>query len=130
MQRRPNAHAEWIARVEDQVRVCINERRSLDAGMDLSVAHLNTAFKHAADNAFLFPHLAFAQLAVGIQARQLGAGPGAAWRSVISLARAQDEIPAVDSGLLRGTEQFDVVDLLPVRACDLVERAMPGGLPR
>ena len=80
--------------------------------MYLSVAHLNAAFKDAADNAFLFPHLAFAQLAVGIQAGQLGTGPGAARRPVISLARAQDEILAVDSRLLRGTEQFDVIYFL------------------
>src|SRR6185295_13493381 len=114
----PNAHAEWIARIEDEVRVSVNERGALDAGVYLPIAHLNTAFKHAAHNAFLFPHLAFEQLAVGIQAGQLGAGSGAAWRSVISLAWAQDEIPAVDSGVLRGTEKFDVVYLFPVRACD------------
>ena len=126
----PNAHAEWIARVEDQVRVRVDERRALDARVDLPVAYLNTAFKHAADDAFLSPHLAFAQLAVGIQAGQLGAGAGAAWRSVVRLAGAQDEIPAVDSGLLRRTEQLDVVDLLAIRACDAGERAAPGGSPR
>ena len=47
------------------------------------------AFEHAADDALLPPDLALAELAVGDQAGELGAGAGAAGRAVVGPARGR-----------------------------------------
>src|SRR5215469_18612344 len=86
--------------------------------MHFFAAHLNAAFKHAADDALLPPHLALAQFAVGIQAGELGAGACAAGRAVISFARAEHEVFAVHPGDFGWTEQLDVVDLVAMVAGD------------
>src|SRR5699024_4261992 len=52
---------------------------------------LATALEDAADDAFLFPHGAGAKLAVGNQAGQLGAGAGAARRSIPDQPGTEDE---------------------------------------
>src|SRR5262249_45776832 len=48
--------------------------------------------ERAADKARLHPALAFAELAVGGEARELGARSGAARRAVVRLARTQHEV--------------------------------------
>ena len=67
--------------------------------------------EQAADDAFLHPLGPDRQIAVGREARDLGAGPGAAGRPVVGPAGTKDEIPAAGAGLGRGTEQGNMVDL-------------------
>ena len=76
------------------------------------------AFEDAADDALLPPDLALAELAVGDQARELGAGAGAAGRAIVGLAGAEDEVLAVGTGRGGRAEQLDVVDLAAVGARD------------
>ena len=92
--------------------------------MTCAVHNRDRAFEDAADDALLPPDLARAQLAVGGQAGQLGAGAGAARRAVVGLAGAEHEVPAVGAGRGRRAEQLDVVDLAAVRAGDAL-RSMP-----
>jgi len=88
--------------------------------VNLPIPHPYAAFEYAAHNTLLLPNLTFVQSAVGIKACQLCAGPGAAGRAIVGLARAQDKILAIDTGEPRGAKYFDMVDLLPVCASDAV----------
>src|SRR5205085_537706 len=86
----------------------------------LSVANGIRGFKHAADDALLPPDSAWCQFAIGGQARDLGAGAGAAGRAVVRFAGAEDEIPAVIRRIVRWAEQLDVVDDAAVFSGDTV----------
>src|SRR6202042_2902343 len=110
------AHAERVAWIEHQLGLGVYECRSLDAGIHLAIPHLHAAFKHTADNTFLLPGLAFADFAIRVKARQLGAGPGATGRAIVGFPGTEHEIPAVHPGKLRWTIKFDVIDLLAVCA--------------
>src|SRR5699024_5254443 len=77
-----------------------------------------TAFEDAAEDAFLLPHCAGVQLAVGHQAGQLGAGAGAARRPVPDQPGAEDESARVDAVGGTGGGQFDVVDFCTFGAAD------------
>src|ERR1041385_8006781 len=92
-----DAHTERVARIQHQLGLRIYECRSLDAGIHFAVADLHAAFKHAAHDAFLLPGLPFFDFAIGVKAGQLRAGSSSAGRTIISLTRTQDEIPAVDT---------------------------------
>ncbi len=70
----------------------------------------------AAGDAGLTPDLTGGQLAVGRQASQLGAGAGAAGRTIISLAGAEHEVAAVGVRVLG--EQLDMIDLSTILAGD------------
>ena len=91
-----------------------------DGWDDLAVLNLNAAFKNAAHHAFLLPDLALGQFAIRVQAGQLGAGAGAARRTVVGLAGAEHKTAAVS--FRAGAEQFHMVDLLTTRTGDT-----PGG---
>ena len=58
------------------------------------------------------------QDAVGGEARQLGAGAGAAGRAVVGPAGAEHEVLRVGVGAGRGAENLDVIDLAAVRTRD------------
>jgi hypothetical protein len=75
---------------------------AFDAGIDFPFPHRDAAFKYAANNAFLFPDLTFADFPVGIEAGQLGAGSGAAGRAIVGLPRTENEILAVDRRQIDG----------------------------
>src|SRR6185503_14205678 len=64
----------------------------------------------AADDALLDPGLAFGELAVGREAGELRARPGAAGRAVVRLARAQHEVARARGGRGR-PEQLHVIDV-------------------
>src|SRR5205823_4918669 len=66
-----------------------------------------------ADDAFLPPDLALAQLPVGREAGELGAGAGAARRAVVGPAGAENEVADVVRRVLRRAEELNVVNLLP-----------------
>src|SRR5581483_2995563 len=83
-----NAHAERIARIEHEVSFRRHKSRSFDGWENLSVTHPDTSFKDTADDALLLPGLAFLQLAVSVQARQLRTRAGSARRTVIRLTWA------------------------------------------
>src|SRR5207244_13342260 len=83
----------------------------------------------AADDALLPPDLALAQLAVGHQAGELGAGAGAAGRTVIRPAGAEHEVAAVGRPIARRAEQLDVVDLLPLSASNAAADERPPDAP-
>lgn len=89
--------AEWIARVEDQVRVRGDKGRCGDVGQQNPIVFYQPAFKDAADHAFLAPGLARREQAVGIQAGELRAGAGATRGAVVLLARAENKVATVDS---------------------------------
>src|ERR1700691_101230 len=113
-----NSHAQRIAWVQHQFGLRTYKRRSRDTWIHFAIPYLHAAFKYAAHNAFLLPGLPFANLAIGIKARQLGAGAGTAGRTIISLSGTQHEILAVDSGNLRWSKQLDMVNLFAIRAND------------
>jgi len=54
-----------------------------------------------------------AQFAVLEQAGEFGTGAGAARGAVVGLAGTEDEVAAIRRRVMRGTEQLDVVYLLP-----------------
>ena len=66
------------------------------------------------------------KLAVGAQARELGAGAGAAGRAVVGLAGAKHEVLAVGARHAGWPEELDMVDLGPVGARDSLPRSGPG----
>jgi hypothetical protein len=72
----------------------------------------------------LFPNLTFLQFSIGIETGQFCARSGAASGAVVGLARTQDKILAIDTGLFGGSKQFNVIDFLSVCAGD------PGGAKR
>src|SRR5262249_10353313 len=80
------------------------------------------AFEDAADDALLPPDLAFAELAVGDEAGELGAGPGAARGTVVRLSRTEDKVPPVGVRRARRAAQFDMVDLGAVGAGNVGSR--------
>ncbi|MNM93497.1 hypothetical protein D3C81_1058730 [compost metagenome] len=77
------------------------------------------------------PNLTRLQFAVGRQTGQLGAGPGAAGRAIVSLAGAQHKVAAV--GLRVGGKQLDMVDnaavfaIYPCALKRLTHRPAKGG---
>src|ERR1035438_9207200 len=84
-----NPHAERIFWIQNELRLRIHKCRTSDTGINLPFLHSHCAFKHAADNTFLPPDLAFLDLSVGIETRQLCACTGPARRPVIRLARTK-----------------------------------------
>src|SRR5262249_8009015 len=83
----------------------------------------------AADDALLPPHLPRLQLSIGGQARQLGAGAGAARRAIVRLARTQHEIPAVVARVPRPAEQLHVIAPLSVCSGNALARQFLANLP-
>src|ERR1051326_3744522 len=122
--------AERIVFVEQKVRFRIDIGGARDLGINQPVFHRDRSFENAADDALLTPYLAGLQLAVGIEARELRAGAGAAGRAVVRAAGAEHEILAVRAGIGRRTEQLDVVDFAPVRSTDAVPLKRPADVPR
>src|SRR5437879_4859412 len=120
-----DAHAERVGRVEQQRRLGGDVCRPLDARDDPAVDDAERALEDAADDALLPPDVALAQLAVGEEAGELGAGPGAAGRAVVCHAGAEDEIAAVGVGVARGAEQLDVIDQAAVGAGDALALQRP-----
>src|SRR4051812_5620999 len=90
-----NAHAEWIAFVQNEIGFSIYKRGAFDRRNDFVSGDGNVAFKHAADDAFLSPCLAFFQLSIGIETSHLRAGAGTARRTVVAFAGAQNKVLAV-----------------------------------
>src|SRR6185369_13304527 len=90
--------------------------------MDTAVNHRHCSFEDAADDAFLPPHFAFAQLSVGKQTRDFSARAGPARRTVVSFAGTQHEVSTIDPANLGRPKQLDVIDLMSVSARDPVTR--------
>src|SRR6185503_17400349 len=72
------------------------------------------------DHAFLAPQSARRQLAVGGQARELGARSRAAWRAIVGPSRAEHEVAGVVAWIGRRTDQLDMIDLGPGSSRDAV----------
>src|SRR5579863_1333453 len=122
--------AEWVRRVIEERRFRADERASLDAWRDAAVAAgFEGRAKAAADDAFLDPDFAGAQLSVGCEARELGARSRSARRSIVGPAGAEDKIAAVRIARSRGGENLDMVDRRAVLAGDRLgrERLANGG---
>src|SRR5579864_6116585 len=107
-----NPHAKGILRIENQFGLCVYKGGAFDTGMHFALSDRNAAFEHTPDDTLLFPNLALANFSIGVEAGQLGAGAGAAWRTIIGLAGTEHEILTVDRGQTRRTKEFDVVDFL------------------
>src|SRR5438045_3553197 len=102
---------ERIGGIEQQRRLAGDVRRAGDGRDDLVALLPVFAAENAADDALLHPLVAGRQLAVGREARELGAGARAAGRPVVGLAGTEDEVPAVHAGFLAGPEELDVVNV-------------------
>ena len=84
-----------IAYVENQFQLCRHMSSSAEDGDDLIPINFYASFKNATDHAFLAPCLALAKLAVIIKTGKLGGRSGAAGRTIVFEARAEDEIATV-----------------------------------
>src|SRR5262249_51231679 len=91
-----------------------------DARHDAVASPAVAALEDAADDALLPPNLPLRQHAIGRQARQPGAGAGAARRAVIRLPRTQHEVPAVVGRVERWATQLDVIDVTGLGPRDAV----------
>ena len=116
--RRPSladAVRERIAIVQQQRRFGVDERPADDHRLDLprrAIEPAKLAGERAAENALLNPRVAFRQLSVGGEARELGARTRAARRAVVGLARAQRRSCATCAvAAARRPEELDVVDV-------------------
>src|SRR5579863_5965783 len=107
-----NDRDERIAGIEEQRALRHDERRTGDRRKDGPVPPRNRPLEHASQDAFLAPHLAFAEPSVLRQTGHLGAGARAAGGTIIRLPGAQREAPAVHARGFRGADELDVVDLL------------------
>ena len=97
--------SERVRGVLHQLAFGADERASGDARENAAArTRFEARAKAAADDAFLHPDLARAQLSVGGEARKLGAGSGSARRPVIGAARAEHEIAAVRVVRSRGAK--------------------------
>ena len=79
------------------------------------------ALKDTTHDAFLSPGFSGLPFSVGCQAGQFGAGPRAAWGSVIGATGGQHEIAAMVFRLSSGCIKFDMVDV-----ATLGSRNIPG----
>ncbi len=104
--------------IENEVGFGVHIRVAGDLGIELAVDQRHSAFEDGTDDALLPPHLAGLQFAIGVEAGQLGAGAGAAGRTVVGLAWAEHEALAVGAGVGGRAEELDVVDLAAVAAGD------------
>src|SRR6185436_10063635 len=105
--------AKRVALIQQQRAFRGNEGGAGDARRDLAaraVEPLVGSLEAAADDALLHPGLAFGELAVGREAGELRARPGAAGRAVVRLARAQHEVARARGGRGR-PEQLHVIDV-------------------
>src|SRR4051794_4189351 len=84
--------AERVVGVEDQGGVGRHERRAGDPRDELVALHADRPLEHTADDALLPPDVAGPQLPIGVQAGELGAGPGPARGAVVRPTGAEDEI--------------------------------------
>ncbi len=123
---RANAVAEGVALVEDQIGLGVDVRFARDFGVELVAFDEPRSLEDAADDALLAPDLARLEFAVGVEARELGAGAGAAGRAVVRLAGAEDEVLAVGAGRGGRSEQLDVVDLAAIGPGDVRWLRAPG----
>src|SRR5262249_26901842 len=98
--------------------------------IDLPVHDRDRSLEYASHNALLSPHLAGLQLAVRVKARQLGAGPGPARRSVVGLSRTEDEVAALSAGGRGRAEQFDMINLFAAIAADAARGQSLADSPR
>src|SRR5262249_53527786 len=115
---RSDAIDEGVALVEDEVGLGIDVGGAGDLGIDAAIFDRDATFKDGAHDAFLTPRLAGLEFAVGVKARELGAGTGAARRTVVRLARTENEALAIGAGSGRRSEQLDVIDVAAMRAGD------------
>src|SRR5262249_50758446 len=69
---------------------------------------------------FLSPHLALAQFAIRKQTRELRTRTRAARRTVVCLARTQNEVATINAFELRRAKQLDMIDLVTIRAGDAI----------
>src|SRR5689334_5134241 len=109
-----NAPAERVAFVQQQGAFGIDEGAARDPGKDFARGPIQPgegAFEGAAQDAFLDPGFVFPQFSICRQAGQFGARAGAARRTVIGFARAQNEAARVGTLAPGRPEQLDVVDL-------------------
>src|SRR5271170_5586447 len=86
--------------------------------------------EQGADHALLPPHFAGPQLAVGVQAGELGTGTRTAGREIVSAAGTKNEVAAVPGGRGRRAEHLDVVDLRAVRTANSFRAQRPTHFPR
>src|SRR5471032_64071 len=105
---RSNAPRERILLVDQQGAVGGHKSLAGNERADALAVPFVAADELAGGDARLYPGLTGGQFSIGGQARQFGAGAGAARRAVVGLARAHDEVAAV--GLIVVGKQFDMVD--------------------
>src|SRR5437867_7390572 len=89
------ASPEGIAGIEEERRAARDERSSLDARDQLRLALLEPAGEKAARDRLLAEALSDSQLSARVERGHFRRGSGAAGRSVVGAARAQDVVPAV-----------------------------------
>src|SRR5207249_4607852 len=100
LRHRADAPAIRVGLIENQGRLGSDIGAAFNRGNDLAINQAHPALEDAARYAFLPPDLPFFDFAIGQEARELGAGSGAAWRPIVSLAGAEDKILAIDPRLL------------------------------
>jgi hypothetical protein len=66
------------------------------------------------------PRLAWSEVAVSREARELRAGARSAGRAVVGFAGAEDKVAAVNARRGRSVEQFHVIDLFSLSAGDAI----------
>src|SRR4030095_5127140 len=115
----PDAPAVRIVVVEMQRRFGVDVRPARDGRHDAAALAVEPAIagaEGAADDALLHPALAFRELAVGGEARELRARPRTARRAVVRLARTQHEAARACAARARCAEELDVIDVgMPLR---------------
>src|ERR1039457_1289623 len=112
--------AKRVAGIEQQFGFCDDVGVAGNFRVDCAIHHGDCSFEYAAGDAFLTPDLAGQQLAVSVETGQFGGGAGAAWRTVVSLARTKHETFAVGARGGGGAKEFDVVDEAAPRARNAV----------
>src|SRR5437879_3111586 len=90
-----NSPTKRVRFIQQQRCLRVDESGSGDRRNDLFPLSPILSSEAAPDDALLHPRLPFGQFSVCRKTRQLGAGPSATGRTVISLAWAKDKIPAV-----------------------------------
>src|SRR6185369_17102120 len=110
------------ARVEYQVRLSSDKSGAANVRMNLAFNNRNVSLEKTADDAFLTPHFAFAQFAVGEQTSQFRTRAGTTRRTVVSFSRTQHEVTTIDAVDVGSSKKLDVIDLVAIVAGDAVAR--------
>jgi hypothetical protein len=108
-----DAPAEWIAIIEEQIRIRIHKSFALDERYDgffIAIGPVVPASKLAPQDTFLHPYLIFIKPSGGSQAGQFCTGPCTAWGTIVRFSRAKNEVSRV-SATAAWSEKFNMIDI-------------------